>query len=96
MDTLIPLLIYSSGGLLGANLALIAFKSVSMGPLLNTLAGVAGGILAGDSLSTFDAGSGAVGASMEITSIIGNLLSSGLGGAALAVVLGFIKRIFTR
>ncbi|HEX4849520.1 MAG TPA: hypothetical protein VFV08_01885 [Puia sp.] len=71
-------------GALGGNAAGAIMKKFSLGPLWNSVLGILGGGLGGQILSMIQGGQAS-------TSIIGNILSSGVGGGILMAIIGFIK-----
>jgi len=92
MDIL-GLVIGLAGGALGGNVAGGAMKS-SMGTTGRSITGIVGGFLLslvaqklGISL-----GDPTAGGSLDIMSIVSNVISGGLGGAALTGILGMIKK----
>lgn len=75
-----------TGGV-GGNIAGALLKKFSLGMLGNTIAGVVGGGLGGQLLT------GLMGAGGEATSgMLGNVAGSGIGGAILMIIIGFIKK----
>jgi uncharacterized membrane protein YeaQ/YmgE (transglycosylase-associated protein family) len=86
MEALITQLI---GGALGGNAAGAILKKLSLGPLGNSIVGILGGGLGGQLLNNMGVLTG--GGSLDIGSIVGNLLSSGVGGGVLMAIIGLIK-----
>ena len=90
----LPTLIQLASGALGGNLAGSLLKNLSMGPLLNSILGIAGGGLGGWALSQFgmgDVANAAASSSMDIGSILGSIAGGGVGGGALMGIVGAIK-----
>lgn len=75
-------------GALGGNAAGALLKKYNLGPLWNSVLGLLGGGLGGQILNLI---TGAGGTSTSASSIIGNILSSGVGGGVLMSIVGFIK-----
>lgn len=72
-------------GALGGNVAGAILKKYSLGPLWNSVLGILGGGLGGHLLNMIQGGNASGG------SVIGNILSSGVGGGILMAIIGFIK-----
>ncbi len=87
---IVPLLIQLASGAVGGNLAGKLLPKSSLGTVGNSIAGILGGGLGGQILSMLGMG-GAAGASMDVSSIIQNLASGGVGGGALMAIIGVVK-----
>ena len=85
MDGIIGLIISLISGAVGGNIAGGVLKEQSLGPIGNTIAGLvgAGGVATG---------AGAPAGSFDIGSLIGNVAGSGVGGAILMIIVGYIKK----
>lgn len=81
------------GGAVGGNLAGAAMKNFSLGTLWNSVVGILGGGLGGQLLGMLGLFVGDGGSSMDIGNILGNVVSSGVGGGALLAIVGFIKNM---
>lgn len=81
LQTIISLL----SGAVGGNAAGALMKKFSLGPLWNSVVGILGGGLGGQLLNLIS------GANTNGGSIIGNILSSGVGGGVLMAIVGAIK-----
>lgn len=92
MDIL-GLVIGLAGGALGGNVAGGAMKS-SMGTTGRSITGIVGGFLLSLVAQKFgiSLGDPTAGGSLDIMSIVSNVISGGLGGAALTGILGMIKK----
>ncbi len=88
MENLIVQLI---GGAVGGNVAGKAMKDKSLGTLGNSIAGIVGGGIGGQLLSSIVPAL-AGGGGMDIGSIIGNIAGGGVGGGVLMMIVGFIKK----
>lgn len=100
---IINLIISLISGVAGGNLAGTALKEKNLGTLGNTITGLLGGaggnyllqIL--DVLGQHGAATGAVGAApatgteFDIASLLANIASSGVGGAALSAIVAWVK-----
>lgn len=92
---IVNLLISLLSGVVGGNVAGAAAPSKSLGVVGNSLAGVVGGgvgnyllqILGVISQVAAQPGTG----SLDISSIVANIASSGVGGAVLMLIVGYIK-----
>lgn len=83
------LLVSLVSGAAGGNLGGKLFKDLSLGPVGNSIAGIVGGGLGGWVLGLFGvSGEAATG----VGAIIGNILSSAVGGTILMVVVGWVKK----
>jgi hypothetical protein len=90
-EMLINLIIQIVAGAVGGHGAGTALKGVNLGPLGNTLAGAIGGLGGGQLLSALvPAIAGAAGTG-DIGSLAGEVVGSGVGGAILTAIVGFIK-----
>jgi hypothetical protein len=90
---IIGLVIGLAGGALGGNVAGAAMKS-PMGTAGRSLTGVVGGTLLSLVAQHFgiSLGDPTAGGSLDVMSILSNVISGGLGGAALTAILGAIKK----
>ena len=83
-------------GAIGGNIAGGLLKKLSLGTLWNSIVGILGGGLGGQLLAALGA-VGAQGAStLDIGSLIGNVLSSGVGGGVLLAIVGLIKNLVAK
>jgi hypothetical protein len=72
-------------GALGGNAAGAILKKFSLGPVWNSVVGILGGGLGGQILSMITGGSSSG------SGIVGNILSSGVGGGILMAIVGLIR-----
>jgi len=84
------LIIQLISGAVGGNIAGGALKKLTLGPVWNSVVGIVGGGLGGQLLNAVGL-MGQSGGSMDIGSIVGNVASSGVGGAILLAIVGAIK-----
>jgi uncharacterized membrane protein YeaQ/YmgE (transglycosylase-associated protein family) len=84
------LLIQLISGVVGGNVAGMAMKDKSLGPIGNSIAGLVGGGVGGQILSAvlgMSAGDG-----MDIGSIASQIAGGGVGGAIVMAIVGVIKK----
>lgn len=86
------LIISLISGAVGGNLAGALLKKLNLGPIGNSILGLLGGGLGGQLLHAIQGGTAATGT--DAGSIIGNILSSGVGGGVLTAIAGYIKTNF--
>ncbi len=85
------------GGAIGGNAAGGVLKNYNLGTLWNSVVGILGGGLGGQLLGALGTSFGAeTGNAFDIGNIVGNIASSGVGGAILMVVVGVIKKAFVK
>ena len=89
------LLINLLGGAVGGNLAGGLMKKLSLGTLWNSVVGIIGGGLGGQLLSALGVLGGG-GAGLDIGNILGNILSSGVGGGVLLAIVGYVKNMMKK
>ena len=89
------LLIDLLGGAVGGNLAGGLMKKLSLGTLWNSVVGIIGGGLGGQLLSTLGVLGGG-GEGLDIGNILGNILSSGVGGGVLLAIVGYVKNMMKK
>ena len=87
MELIISLL----SGAVGGNLAGSAMKNFSLGTLWNSVVGIIGGGLGGQLLGMLGLFGGDA-AAMDVSGIIGNVASSGVGGGVLLAIIGAVKK----
>lgn len=91
METLLPILIQVLGGGAGGNIAGKLLKNIDLSKLIQTVVGIIGGVAGGQSAGLLEVlqsvlGDGGAG------SVLGNAGASGIGGAILVAIVGFIKK----
>ena len=86
------LIIEAVSGAVGGNVAGVAMKEKSLGPVGNSITGILGGGLGGMILQTV-LGAGATGGdgAMDMNSILANVGGGGVGGAVLMLIVAIIK-----
>jgi len=95
MQHTINLIIQLVSGALGGNLAGGWLKKLSLGTVLNSILGILGGGVGGQLLNAVGFGDTG-GPSTDIWSVIGNILGGGVGGGVLVVIIGAIKKAFSK
>jgi hypothetical protein len=91
---IVGLIIQLISGAVGGNIAGSALKQYNLGTMGNSIAGVIGGGVGAQIIGALlGGGTGAEAAgSMDIGSIIGQIVSGGVGGGILMVIVGLIKQ----
>ena len=92
---LVGLLISLVSGAVGGNIAGAAMQDKSLGTLGNSIAGILGGGVGGWILGALGI-LAQTGGSLDLTSIVGNVASGGVGGAVLLVIVSLIKSAMAR
>lgn len=89
MESLLPIIIQLVSGAVGGNVAGKTFKNLDLGTLGNSIAGIVGGGLGGQILSSVLNMSSTGG--LDIGSIITQIVGGGVGGGVLMAVVGAVK-----
>jgi len=90
------LIIQLVGGALGGNGAGAALKNLSLGTAGNSVVGIIGGLVGGYLLPMLGMGGGEAAGSMDIASILTNLVGGGVGGGVLVAIVGAIKKAMAK
>lgn len=90
MDIVSTLISLISGGV-GGNIAGAAWKDKSLGAIGNTIAGVIGGAAGAYLMQAVGVLNSLGLGDMTVSSILGNVGSSAVGGAILTAIVGMIK-----
>ena len=93
---ILALIIQLICGALGGNLTGKLVKNIDLGTLGNSIAGILGGGLGGQILNGLGLFAGAPGGSLDLASIIGNIVSGGVGGGVLMAIIGLIKSLMAK
>jgi len=93
MEQYLPLIISLISGAVGGNVAGAVLKNLSLGTVINSIVGIVGGGLGSQLLGMAGIG---VASGMDLAGIIGNVASSGVGGAVLLAIIGFIKKLVAK
>ncbi len=93
---IVSLIIQIVAGAVGGNAAGAAMKQKSLGTAGNSVAGAVGGLILAQVIERLtgapvSADAAAAAASMDIGSLIKELIASGAGGAILTAIVGMIK-----
>lgn len=91
METLLPLLIQVLGGGAGGNIVGKILKNIDLSKLVQTIIGIAGGVLGGQGLGMLEVLQGVLG-SEGAGGLLGNAGASGISGAVLVAIVGLIKK----
>lgn len=78
-------------GAIGGNAAGAAAKSVSLGPVGNTIAGAVGGLGGGQLLAFLMPTLTAATSGQDMNAMLGQIVAGGAGGVILTAIVGFIK-----
>lgn len=94
---IVSLLIQLASGIAGGNIAGSAMKSLSLGALGNSVAGLVGGSL-GAAILTSALGPSHVAAmaNLDPGAIVSQIAGGGVGGGVMMVIVGLLKQIFAR
>jgi len=87
------LIIQLLGGAVGGNLAGGLLKKISLGTVWNSIAGIVGGAGGGQLMNALGLFGAQPSGGLDIGSILGNILSSGVGGGVLLAIVGLIKKL---
>jgi uncharacterized membrane protein YeaQ/YmgE (transglycosylase-associated protein family) len=88
---IVPLLIQLISGAAGGNAAGSLMKNSSLGVVWNSVLGIIGGGLGGQLLGLLGIAAAPSG-SMDLGSIVGSVLSGGVGGGVLLAIVGAVKK----
>ncbi|HRD68789.1 MAG: hypothetical protein Q8M40_06490 [Legionella sp.] len=89
---IINLIISLISGAVGGNVAGAAAKKESLGPIGNSITGLIGGGLGTYAAQALDLFKQVEGSGLDIGSLLGNIGTSGVSGAVLMLIVGFIKK----
>jgi hypothetical protein len=96
---IVSLLIQLVSGAVGGNLAGTLLKNFNLGTAGNTLAGIIGGGLGGQILER-GMGIGHLAAAapggLDVGTIVSQIAGGGVGGGVLMVIVGLLRRLFTK
>ena len=93
---IVSLIIEAVSGAVGGNVAGVAMKDNSLGPVGNSIAGILGGGLGGTLLQTIMGSAASGGADMDMSTILSNVAGGGVGGAVLMAVVGIAKNMMAK
>jgi len=78
-------------GAVGGNVAGKLLKELDLGPAGNSIAGIVGGGICGQALRLLGLGVGGSGSSMDVGSLLGSVVSGGVGGGMLLTIIFFVR-----
>lgn len=90
------LIIQLLSGAAGGNVVGSVLKNLNLGPVGNTLAGLVGGFLGGNFLGPLIGPGAAATGGLDLTSIIGQVVSGGAGGGVLMALVGLIRSVMAK
>ena len=90
MESLLPLILNMFGGVIGGNTVGAFMKKLSLGTTGNSLVGIVGGLFAPLVLASL--GFGKADDVGDLSIIIGKVITGGIGGVVLTMLIGFIKK----
>lgn len=93
---IMTLLIQLISGALGGNVAGSLLKNLNLGTLGNSLAGIVGGGLGGQLLSSAMNLPAVGGGALDPMAILGQVVSGGAGGGILMAIIGVIRSMMAK
>lgn len=93
---IMSLLISLVSGAVGGNVAGAAMKDKSLGTAGNSLAGIFGGGIGGAILQILGVLKSTGGGGLDLSTILGNVASGGVGGAVVLAVVSLIKNAMAK
>ena len=90
----LPLLIQLVSGVIGGNALGRSVKSLNLGTVGNSIAGLVGGGLGGQLIASL-AGGGAAGG-MDVGSVVGSIAGGLVGGGAVTAASAFFKMVLAK
>ena len=94
MESLLPLILNMFGGAVGGNTVGALMKKLSLGTTGNSLVGIVGGSLAPFVLTSL--GFGKADDVGDLSLIIGRVITGGIGGGVLTMLIGVIKKAMAK
>ncbi len=85
------LIISLIAGAVGGNAVGNAIKRINQGTVLNSLVGIIGGSLGGQILNMLGTDGPAVAGGLDVASIMGQVVSGGVGGGVLLALIGLFR-----
>jgi uncharacterized membrane protein YeaQ/YmgE (transglycosylase-associated protein family) len=92
---LVPLLIQVVCGAVGGNVVGKLSKTLDMGTLVNSVAGILGGGLGGQLLGMLGMSGGGTG-TLDIGNVVGSIAAGGVGGGALLAIVAVIRKTIAK
>lgn len=93
---MLALVIQFASGALGGNLAGHLIRNLSMGPVVNSLLGMAGAGLGGFSMSMCGFDLGAMDNDLDLGAVVSSIAAGGIGGGFIMVIVGGIRYAMSR
>jgi uncharacterized membrane protein YeaQ/YmgE (transglycosylase-associated protein family) len=90
----LSLVIQLVSGAVGANVLGAAVKSLNLGRVGNTIAGLIGGGIGGQLLASLAGGGSADG--LSATALLGSIIGGAVGGGALTALSAYLKMMFAK
>jgi len=90
----LPIIIQLVSGVVGGNVLGAAVKSLNLGPVGNSIAGLLGGGLGGQLLASLTPGGAAGG--MDVGTILGSIGGGVAGGGVLTAATAFMKQMLAK
>jgi hypothetical protein len=91
----LPVILQLVSGVVGANALGAAVKSLNLGPVGNSIAGIIGGLLGGQLLASIDGGAAAAGG-LNAGAIFGSIVGGAAGGGLLTTIVAYAKIMFAK
>jgi len=92
---ILPMILQLFSGVVGGNLIGAGFKSLSLGPIVNSIVGLLGGGLCGAFLHS-TTGIGVTNNASDLQIFLTSLLGGAAGGALLTALVGWLKGTLSR
>jgi hypothetical protein len=98
MDGIFNIIVSLIAGAGGGNASAAALKNLSLGPVGNSVAGAIGGLGGSQLISILMPAlvAGTAGGGFDVGALLTNVIGSGVGGAALQLIAGFIKNAMAK
>jgi uncharacterized membrane protein YeaQ/YmgE (transglycosylase-associated protein family) len=91
----LPIILQLVTGAVGANALGAAVKSLNLGPVGNTIAGLIGGLLGGQVLASLNGGAAAH-ADLNVGAIVGSIVGGAAGGGLMTAIVAYLKIMFAK
>jgi uncharacterized membrane protein YeaQ/YmgE (transglycosylase-associated protein family) len=91
----LPIILQLVTGAVGANALGAAVKSLNLGPVGNTIAGLIGGLLGGQVLASLNGGAAAH-ADLNVGAIVSSIVGGAAGGGLMTAIVAYVKIMFAK
>jgi hypothetical protein len=91
----LPLIIQLVSGAVSANVLANAVKSLNLGPVGNTIAGLFGGGIGGQLITALGASAGGA-SGLNVGAILASIGGGAVGGGALTAMVSYLKLMFAK